>query len=72
MAFLQSGRFISVWHDSNLDNSHSLLHVYPVPLALTVSALQASIYDVPGGFRAVMFDRFSGVSDKVSSCHSPI
>ena len=28
-------------------------------------AFQASIYDVPGGYRAVMFDRFSGVKDKV-------
>lgn len=30
--------------------------------------MQASIYDVPGGFRAVMFDRFSGVKDQVSNC----
>ena len=35
-----------------------------VPLGIA-AFLQASIYDVPGGFRAVMFDRFSGVKDKV-------
>ncbi|KAG1783716.1 band 7 family-domain-containing protein [Suillus placidus] len=35
-----------------------------VPLGLAVAVAQASIYDVPGGFRAVMFDRFSGVKDK--------
>jgi len=28
--------------------------------------LQSSLYDVPGGFRAVMFDRFSGVKDKAT------
>ncbi|KAG5221406.1 Prohibitin-1, of the prohibitin complex (Phb1p-Phb2p) [Salix suchowensis] len=27
---------------------------------------QASIYDVPGGYRAVMFDRFSGVKDQAT------
>ncbi|PPQ85728.1 hypothetical protein CVT25_003106 [Psilocybe cyanescens] len=37
-----------------------------VPLAIGVTAVQASIYDVPGGYRAVMFDRFSGVSDKAT------
>ncbi|PPQ98886.1 hypothetical protein CVT24_003517 [Panaeolus cyanescens] len=37
-----------------------------VPLALGVTAVQASIYDVPGGYRAVMFDRFSGVKDKAT------
>jgi len=45
-----------------LQNSSRLI----VPLAVTLSAIQASIYDVPGGYRAVMFDRFSGVSDKAS------
>jgi hypothetical protein len=39
-----------------------------VPLGVAFVAVQASIYDVPGGFRAVMFDRFSGVKDKVSNC----
>lgn len=36
-----------------------------MPLGIAFAAVQASIYDVPGGFRAVMFDRFSGVKDKV-------
>lgn len=35
-----------------------------VPLGIA-AFLQASIYDVPGGYRAVMFDRFSGVKDRV-------
>ncbi|EIM19879.1 hypothetical protein E3Q22_02460 [Wallemia mellicola] len=34
-----------------------------VPAAIGISVLQSSIYDVPGGFKAVMFDRFSGVKD---------
>ena len=37
-----------------------------VPLALGAAAIQASIYDVPGGYRAVMFDRFSGVRGTAS------
>ena len=36
-----------------------------MPLGVGIAALQASLYDVPGGYRAVMFDRFSGVNDKV-------
>ena len=41
-----------------------------MPLGVSLAALQASLYDVPGGYRAVMFDRFSGVSDKVGSLNS--
>ncbi|KZS95820.1 hypothetical protein SISNIDRAFT_451459 [Sistotremastrum niveocremeum HHB9708] len=37
-----------------------------VPLGIGLAVLQASIYDVPGGYRAVMFDRFSGVRDEAS------
>lgn len=36
-----------------------------VPAAIAVGAVQASLYDVPGGYRAVMFDRFTGVKDTV-------
>lgn len=42
-----------------------LFRLLPVPLAVAATVVQASIYDVPGGYRAVMFDRFSGVNDKV-------
>ena len=42
-----------------------LFRMLPVPLAVASTVVQASIYDVPGGYRAVMFDRFSGVNDKV-------
>ncbi|EJF66536.1 prohibitin [Dichomitus squalens LYAD-421 SS1] len=37
-----------------------------VPVAIAAATIQASIYDVPGGYRAVMFDRFSGVKDQAS------
>ncbi|KAF9270437.1 hypothetical protein L218DRAFT_969022 [Marasmius fiardii PR-910] len=37
-----------------------------VPLAVAAVGINASIYDVPGGYRAVMFDRFSGVKDVAS------
>ncbi|KAG8925903.1 Prohibitin-1, subunit of the prohibitin complex (Phb1p-Phb2p) [Tulasnella sp. 408] len=33
-----------------------------IPLGIGLSVAGASIYDVPGGYRAVMFDRFSGAS----------
>lgn len=36
-----------------------------VPLGVAAAIVQASIYDVPGGYRAVMFDRFAGVKDRV-------
>lgn len=43
----------------------TILSVSLVPIGVGVAAFQASLYDVPGGYRAVMFDRFSGVNDKV-------
>ena len=43
----------------------TILSVSPVPLGVSVAIVQASLYDVPGGYRAVMFDRFSGVKDEV-------
>ena len=39
--------------------------MFLVPLGIAAATLQASIYDVPGGYRAVMFDRFAGVKDQV-------
>eukprot|EP00163_Fabomonas_tropica_P026763 TRINITY_DN502_c1_g1_i2.p1 TRINITY_DN502_c1_g1~~TRINITY_DN502_c1_g1_i2.p1 ORF type:complete len:277 (+),score=94.70 TRINITY_DN502_c1_g1_i2:82-912(+) len=35
-----------------------------IPIGLGISGLQASLYDVDGGERAVMFNRLSGVSEK--------
>ncbi|EPQ60904.1 hypothetical protein GLOTRDRAFT_68943 [Gloeophyllum trabeum ATCC 11539] len=35
-----------------------------LPTIVGATILNASIYDVPGGYQAVMFDRFQGVSDK--------
>ncbi len=39
--------------------------LYLVPIAVGLTLLQSSLYDVPGGFKSVMFDRFSGVKDQV-------
>ncbi|KAJ7786047.1 band 7 family-domain-containing protein [Mycena metata] len=44
---------------------NSLLRVI-VPLGVVAFGIRSAIYDVPGGYRAVMFDRFSGVQDKAS------
>ena len=41
------------------------LYRYAIPLAVGVSLAQASLYDVKGGTRAVIFDRLSGVKDTV-------
>jgi len=38
-----------------------------VPLGIAAVVVQSSIYDVPGGYRAVMFDRFSGVKNTVAA-----
>lgn len=40
---------------------------FVVPLAIGTSLLQASLYDVKGGTRAVIFDRLSGVKDQVAN-----
>lgn len=37
-----------------------------VPLGFGLMAIQASLYDVPGGYRAVMFDRFQGVKERAT------
>src|SRR5207248_2577911 len=36
-----------------------------IPAAVGISLFQASIYDVKGGTRAVIFDRLSGVKEQV-------
>jgi prohibitin 1 len=41
------------------------VYKWAVPLALGGSLVQASIYDVKGGTRAVIFDRLTGVKDTV-------
>ncbi|KFY11188.1 hypothetical protein V492_04610 [Pseudogymnoascus sp. VKM F-4246] len=43
------------------------LYKLAVPLAVGVSFAQASIYDVKGGSRAVIFDRLAGVKENVVS-----
>lgn len=46
-------------------NALNTVYRYAIPLAIGVSFAQASIYDVKGGSRAVIFDRLSGVKDSV-------
>lgn len=46
-------------------NPLSLLYKYAVPTACGVALFQASMYDVQGGTRAVIFDRITGVKEKV-------
>jgi hypothetical protein len=41
------------------------LYKAALPLAIGASIIQSSIYDVKGGTRAVIFDRYSGVKDTV-------
>ena len=38
---------------------------YAIPIAIAASLGQASMYDVKGGTRAVIFDRLSGVKEQV-------
>jgi prohibitin 1 len=45
--------------------SLGLIYKYAVPIAFGLSFAQASMYDVKGGTRAVIFDRVSGVQEKV-------
>jgi hypothetical protein len=46
-------------------NVAEVLLFLTVPLGVAAFVVESSIYDVPGGYRAVMFDRFSGVKDEV-------
>ncbi|KAL9939199.1 hypothetical protein V8E36_002012 [Tilletia maclaganii] len=39
---------------------------FAVPLGAGALVIQSSLFDVPGGFRAVMFDRFQGVKDRAT------
>lgn len=64
MALSQAaGRLLSEFLPSK---KSAILSPLSVPLGVAAAVLQASLYDVPGGYQAVMFDRFSGVKDKVS------
>lgn len=46
-------------------NALSTVYKWAVPLAIGGSFVQASMYDVKGGTRAVIFDRLSGVKESV-------
>lgn len=43
----------------------SFLSKMAVPAAIGISLVQASLYDVKGGNRAVIFDRLAGVKETV-------
>lgn len=43
------------------------IYKWVVPAAIGVSLVQASLYDVKGGTRAIIFDRLAGVKDQVIS-----
>lgn len=46
-------------------NALGALYKWAIPAAVGISFIQASIYDVKGGTRAVIFDRLSGVKETV-------
>lgn len=46
-------------------NALNAVYRWAVPTAIGFSLASASIYDVKGGTRAVIFDRLQGVSDQV-------
>ena len=46
-------------------NGLQSIYRYAIPAAAAFSLAQASIYDVKGGTRAVIFDRLSGVKETV-------
>ena len=46
-------------------NTLGAVYRYAIPIAIGFSFAQASIYDVKGGTRAVIFDRLSGVKETV-------
>ena len=48
-------------------NALQNIYKWAVPAAIGVSLAQASMYDVKGGTRAVIFDRLSGVKETVSN-----
>lgn len=52
-------------HPAKMANLLNSVYKFAVPIAVGVSFAQASIYDVKGGTRAVIFDRLSGVKDTV-------
>lgn len=46
-------------------NALTAVYKWAIPLALGSTLAQASMYDVKGGSRAVIFDRLSGVKETV-------
>ena len=51
--------------DTNMNTALNAIVKLAIPAAVGFSLFQASVYDVRGGTRAVIFDRLSGVKDEV-------
>ena len=49
----------------NMANALGAIYKFAVPAGIVLGLAQASIYDVKGGSRAVIFDRLAGVKDQV-------
>lgn len=50
---------------TKMANALGAVYKLAVPIAIGLTFAQASIYDVKGGSRAVIFDRLAGVKDQV-------
>ena len=46
-------------------NALQRIYTWAIPGVVVLGLAQSSIYDVRGGQRGIIFDRLSGVSDKV-------
>lgn len=50
---------------ARMANALNTIYRFAIPIAGAVGLAQASLYDVKGGSRAIIFDRLSGVKDGV-------
>ena len=51
----------------DMANALGAVYRWAVPIAIGASIAQASMYDVKGGTRAVIFDRLSGVKEDIKN-----
>ncbi len=64
-SYINDSKVICIERPEMAANGLQAVYRYAVPLALGLSFAQASIYDVKGGTRAVIFDRLKGVKEQV-------
>lgn len=60
-----SPQFPSISHSKMAQQTLGSIYKWAIPATAAFSLASASIYDVKGGTRAVIFDRLRGVSDQV-------